>query len=187
MKTLLGVLLVGMVLTAAPNAAAQNATVEVVVDCCIVLKALYRYMDVDDKYEECSAYDASCTSLRLMQLFLNHTGTTLQQSLHAPGVQTRGSMLVFHVPVDEKLAPMLVFSFFGRSVSPADEQDMDLWLSYDTQLNRIRFEDSTCDFNKNVYTALILCSIVLLMFFIAVQVVSDVESKNKEDQSDKNL
>jgi hypothetical protein len=68
-----------------------------------------------------------------------------------------------------------VFAFFGRSVSPADETDTDMWLSYDTKLNKIRFEDSTCDFNRNVYTTLVLASLVLLMFFIAVQVVAETE------------
>lgn len=55
---------------------------------------------------------------------------------------------------------------------------MELWLSYDTKHNKIVFEDSTCDYNKNVYTGLVLSSIVLLMFFIAVQVLKNEESAN---------
>ena len=37
------------------------------------------------------------------------------------------------------------------------------------------FENSSCDFNKNVYTVLVLASVVLLMFFVAVQVVKNEE------------
>jgi hypothetical protein len=181
MLALRGVLLCAwVVLMTVHRAAAQETAVEVVIDCCTVLKALYRYMAVDDKYEPCT--DVGCSSLRLIQLFLNHTATTLAPTMH--GVQSRGSDLVFRVPTGQGLAPLLVFAFFGRSVSPADEQDMELWLSYDTTVNRVRFEDSTCDFNKNVYTALVLCSIVLLMFFIAVQVVKDTEHESKEQVTD---
>jgi len=79
------------------------------------------------------------------------------------------------MPVNADITPLLVFAFFGRSVSPADEKDLDMWLSYDTKLNKIRFEDSTCDLNRNVYTTLILASLVLLMFFIAVQVVAETD------------
>ena len=34
-----------------------------------------------------------------------------------------------------------------------------------------------CDFNKNIYTTLVLASISLLMFFIGVQVVAEKKSK----------
>jgi hypothetical protein len=128
-------------------------------------------MAVDDKFLPCTQGDERCTSLRLVQLFMQHTSTTLNQQQ----ALVRGSDLVFHVPTDVALAPLLVFAFFGRSVSPADETDMDMWLSYDTKLNKIRFEDSTCDLNRNVYTTLVLASLVLLMFFIAVQVVAETE------------
>jgi len=150
---------------------ADNSTVAVKVDCCEVVKTLYKYMSVDDKFLPCTQGDQRCVSLRLVQLFIQHTSTTLR----GVPVGIQGSDLVFYMPVNADITPLLVFAFFGRSVSPADEKDLDMWLSYDTKLNKIRFEDSTCDLNRNVYTTLILASLVLLMFFIAVQVVAETD------------
>jgi hypothetical protein len=50
-----------------------------------------------------------------------------------------------------------------------------MWLSYDAKLNKIRFEESECELNRNVYTTLILASLVLLMFFVAISVVSNTD------------
>lgn len=154
---------------------ADNSSVAVVIDCCTLVRTLYRYMSVDDKYLPCTQGDEHCTSLRLIRLFMQHSSTTLDSRRPA---LVRGSDIVFHVPTDVNLAPLLVFAFFGRSVSPADESDMDMWLSYDTKLNKIRFEDSTCDLNRNVYTTLVLASLTLLMFFIAVQMVQETQEQH---------
>lgn len=160
-------------------ATSAGDSVAVAIDCCTIVKSLYRYMSVDDKFLPCTQGDTRCSTLRLVQLFMQHT-SSMTSPLSPPFV--RGSDIVFYVPTDVALAPLLVFSFFGRSVAPADENDMDMWLSYDTKLNKIRFEDSTCDFNRNVYTTLVLASLVLLMFFIAVQMVAENEkSSDKHD------
>jgi hypothetical protein len=159
-------------LGAVQAASTHNSSVEVLVDCCTVVKTLYKYMAVDDQYLPCTTGDVQCPSLRLVQLFMQHTSTTLNPLRPA---LVRGSDIVFFMPTDSGLTPLLVFAFFGRSVSPADEEDMDMWLSYDTKLNKIRFEDSTCDFDRNVYTTLVLSTLALLMFFIAVSLVTDTD------------
>ncbi len=153
---------------------ADNSSVAVAIDCCTLVRTLYRYMSVDDKYIPCTQGDEHCTSLRLIRLFMQHSSTTLDTRHPA---LVRGSDIIFHMPTDVNLAPLLVFAFFGRSVSPADESDVDMWLSYDTKLNKIRFEDSTCELNRNVYTTLVLASLVLLMFFIAVQMAQETQEQ----------
>ena len=81
------------------------------------------------------------------------------------------------------LEDLFVFAFFGRIASPAESTEVDLWLSYDTKHELIVFEDSTCDYNRNVYKLLVLSSIILLMFFIGVQVVRNYEHYGKKDGS----
>jgi hypothetical protein len=87
---------------------------------------------------------------------------------------------VLSIPSNRDLEDLFVFSFFGRAASPAESTEVDLWLSYDKTHERIVFEDSTCDYNRNVYTLLVLSSIVLLMFFVGVQVV-------KNDETERNI
>jgi hypothetical protein len=152
-------------------------------DCCAVLSELYRYMAVveGDRYK-CVSPDASCPSLKLIRLFMNYTASTG----HGVSVQAQGSNLIVSMP-NNAMERLLVFAFFGRSASPTDSTDVELWLSYDTKNNVIVFEDSTCDYNNNVYTLLVLSSIVLLMFFIGVQVVRNEETDRKLKKMDTEL
>jgi hypothetical protein len=76
-------------------------------------------------------------------------------------------------------AYMKVTDGYKCTASPAESTRVDLWLSYDKTHERIVFEDSTCDYNRNVYTLLVLSSIVLLMFFVGVQVVKNDETERK--------
>ena len=41
-------------------------------DCCTVLNQLYTYMKVADSYK-CTGLDSSCASVKLIQLFVNHS------------------------------------------------------------------------------------------------------------------
>jgi hypothetical protein len=157
---------------------AQKPHFDVSIDCCTVLNELYKYMAVDDKYK-CTSPDTRCASLKLMQLFVNTSATTMLAA------KQQGSDIVFSLPDGVELASLLVYAFFGRSVSPAAGTEMQMWLSYDTNINRIKFEDSPCNFNKNVYTTLVLSSVILLMFFIAVQVVSDEKANKKTEVQQK--
>lgn len=161
----------------------EASTITASVDCCAVLNELYRYMAVveGDRYK-CVSPDARCPSLKLVRLFMNYTAST------APGVsvQAQGPKLSVSMP-QSSVERLLVFAFFGRSASPSDSTDVEVWLSYDAKHDMIVFEDSTCDYNKNVYTLLVLSSIVLLMFFIGVQVVKNEETDRKCKKMDTEL
>jgi len=149
-----------------------SSSTQLSMDCCHVLNELYTYLAVVDSGRySCSSPDTQCPSVKLVQLFLNHTRATV------PGAtaHAEGGNLIFSVPTGG-LGTLFVFGFFGRCASRTDSSEMELWLSYDTKHNKIVFENSSCDFNKNVYTVLVLASVVLLMFFVAVQVVKNEES-----------
>lgn len=79
-------------------------------------------------------------------------------------------------------AALCVFAFFGRSVAPrAEEPDSPWWLTYVD--GRVALRESAGEFNKGVYTFLVLASVVLLIFFIAVQVKRD-ESEAQRAQAE---
>ena len=155
------------VLALCSGAAAQHT---LTLDCCMVLNKLYAYMKVTDGYK-CTGPDTGCASVKLMQQFVSHTKT----AVHDSGMRTNGSDIVLSIPSNRNLEDLFVFAFFGRAASPAESTEVDLWLSYDTTNELIVFEDSTCDYNRNVYTLLVLSSMILLMFFIGVQVVRNYE------------
>ena len=91
------------------------------------------------------------------------------------------------MPSSSTLGDLLVFAFFGRAAAPSASTEVDLWLTYDTKHDKIVFEDSACNYNRNVYTLLVLSSIVLLMFFIGVQVVKNDAAEQKMANIEKEL
>lgn len=161
------------------RAAAQHT---LTLDCCTVLNKLYAYMKVTDGYK-CTGPDTGCASVKLVQQFVSHTKT----AVHDSGMRTNGSDIVLSIPSNRNLEDLFVFAFFGRAASPAESTEVDLWLSYDKTHERIVFEDSTCDYNRNVYTLLLMSSIVLLMFFVGVQVVKNDETERKMAAMDKEV
>ena len=135
-------------------------------------------MKVTDSYK-CTSPDTGCVSVKLVQQFINHTKAVV----HCSSMHTQGSDIVLSMQSNHNLEDLFVFAFFGRIASPAESTEVDLWLSYDTKHELIVFEDSTCDYNRNVYKLLVLSSIILLMFFIGVQVVRNYEHYGKKDGS----
>jgi len=163
--------LAALALLACTGARAQQT---IALDCCAVLNSLYGYMKVADRYA-CKSPDSACASVKLVQLFVEHSRAAAQGvNIHAQGAQ-----ILVTMPSDDTLRELLVFAFFGRAAAPSASTEVDLWLSYDTKHEKIVFEDSTCAYNRNVYTLLVLSSIVLLMFFIGVQVAKKDETEQR--------
>ena len=151
-------------------------------DCCTVLNQLYTYMKVADSYK-CTGLDSSCASVKLVQLFVNHS----RSSPHGIDMRAQGAEILVTNPSRSTLRDLLVFAFFGRAAAPSASTEVDLWLTYDTKHDKIVFEDSACNYNRNVYTLLVLSSIVLLMFFIGVQVVKNDAAEQKMAKIEKEL
>lgn len=151
------------------------------VPCCVVLNLLYDHMVAGDRLpaDQCQQ---TCAASPLVHLFVNQTrlmldpGRALAQGgvSVAPGLAPGdGPRLLFEVDAARAdFASLCVFAFFGRSVAPrAEEPDSPWWLTYVD--GRVALRESAGEFNKGVYTFLVLASVVLLIFFIAVQVKRD--------------
>lgn len=155
-----------------PAGASAQQTVSL--DCCTVLNHMYTYMKVADSYK-CTGQDSGCASVKLIQLFVNHS----RSSPHGIDMRAQGAEILVTMPSGSTLEDLLVFAFFGRAAAPSASTEVDLWLTYDTKHDKIVFEDSACNYNRNVYTLLVLSSIVLLMFFVGVQVVKNDAAEQK--------
>ena len=143
------------------------------VHCCAVLKELHKFVRERDEIK-CST--GTCNLIPLMLEFQKQTSSLLQNS-----VQVDGTHLMFVMPAEsEHLYKLLVYAFLGRilheeqsnSANSAD-YNTNKWMMFDSNTRTFEFQQSMCDFNKNIYTALVLSSISLLMFFIGVQVASN--------------
>ena len=71
---------------------------------------------------------------------------------------------------------MSLFAFLGRSMAvDMSMSDATKWISHDIQNDKFYLEDSACEINRDIYTTLLLFSILLLIFFIGVQVQNDIQ------------
>ena len=155
---------------------------ELTVECCDVLHEMHRYL-VDkpsDRMttESCHRHTRQCLSYNLIRMFIKHSRLLLDPHNKLPenGVRTTDTALVFSLsPAQLDILPMSIFAFLGRSMAvDVSMSDATKWISYDTQNDKFYLEDSACEINRDIYTTLLLFSILLLIFFIGVQVQNDM-------------
>jgi len=154
-----------------------------VLDCCRVLAELYTYMGQTAQYR-CPAdgVDANCHKVPLFRHFNASTTAAIEGSRS----HVQGSQMHVYYPADSKLEHLLVLALFGRSASSASvSTKSEYWVRFDEKHGKVVFEQTACEYNKSVYSLLILSSISLLMFFIAVNVVNGVEMKQKMAELEK--
>ena len=146
--------------------------------CCAVLTELHKFVRERDENDCFTDVTGNCNSLPIMLEFVKQTNSLLESN----SVQVNGSHLMFSIPTEnEHLYKLLVYSFLGRILheeqSQSDDYNTNKWMMFDSNSGTFQFQQSMCDFNKNIYTTLVLASISLLMFFIGVQVVAEKKSK----------
>ena len=145
--------------------------------CCAVLTELHKFVRERDENDCFTDVTGNCNSLPIMLEFVKQTNSLLESN----SVQVNGSHLMFSIPTEnEHLYKLLVYSFLGRILHEEQSKSADYntnkWMMFDSNTRTFQFQQSMCDFNKNIYTTLVLASISLLMFFIGVQVVTATKS-----------
>lgn len=174
-----------MILLLVSYAVAQEAnTTELFsIECCEMLKVLTIFMvpSTGDKVDECKPHE--CWTLKLVQLFVNHTKSMLHRTdsvtsvANQPVETVRISKLKTHIEIirsvfSDNAQEVLVFAFLGRTV--AIEQglrDEYKSLEYNILTDTLSVRDSACSIDKTIYSTMVVASIALLVFFIATQVV----------------
>ena len=76
---------------------------------------------------------------------------------------------------------ILAQAYVGRLISTDTEDIVDsankLNLIYDTQTTKFQIVRPACQFDKNIYNSMVLASVVLLIFFIGMQIIEHEETK----------
>lgn len=174
-----------MILLLVSYAVAQEAnTTELFsIQCCEMLKVLTIFMvpSTGDKVEESKQNE--CCTLKLVQLFVNHTKSMLHltdsvTSVANQHVETvRISKLKTHIEIirsvlSDNAQEVLVFAFLGRAVAiEPGLRDEYMSLEYNILSDTLSVRDSACSIDKTIYSTMVVASIALLVFFIATQVV----------------
>jgi hypothetical protein len=90
-------------------------------------------------------------------------------------VQTEDAALRITLPADaESALELLAWAFLGRVValpSPSAAGQQKVLLEYDIHRNSMHVKRDSCEFDKNLHTGMVLASVALLVFFIAMTVV----------------
>lgn len=161
------------------------------IECCDLLQQIHRFF-VDKptdriSLDTCRQSPRECLSYNLIKTFVRHTRQMLDPQLKLPdnGVTMTDSSLLFALSNQTlDVASMSIFAFMGRSVATdASMHDATKWMSYDIHNDKFYLEDSACEINRDIYTTLLLASIVILVFFIGVQVQRDEAEKRQEEEA----
>jgi hypothetical protein len=172
-----------------PSHAQQSNGFSVSVECCDVLQHIHKYL-VDKptdriSTETCRKNTKECVSYNLIKTFVKHTKVMLDPyNKQSPSrVEVKDGSLVFVLSNETMdVVSMSIFAFMGRSVATdASMKSVTKWVSYDVQKDKFYMEDTVCEINKDVYTTLLLTSIILLIFFIDIQVQRDEARKYQDN------
>ena len=117
-------------------------------------------------------------SLKLIDIFVNHSRVLLNSTSVVYKDDTH--IIISRNVMLQKTASLVVLAFLGGSV-PTEHGLLDehLSLEYDSTLDKIR--DSACAVNKTTYSTIVLASIALVVFFIAMQVIEVDKRKEMPD------
>ena len=188
-QSLLMVLCVCNVLTA-------TSASQIQVRCCDVWAELGKYTVEKTGSQlnaaRCEQHSALCADINLVQRFVTHSNAALDGILRFNPEDAEFSLNVNNVTDSTAMLRVLVWAFIGRTISRPDMNYDGLkhtYLEYDIQKDTLQVRTPSCEFHKSIYTAMVLVSISLLMFLIAVQVVDNhtpakSKSKNKKNELD---
>jgi hypothetical protein len=160
-----------------------NVTQDLVsIDCCEMLAVLttYTVQSTRDKVGKNSCDSHKCLSLQVVQLFINHTRSMLDLS---SSVQTSSThiQIMQHV-LSQHTERMLVLALLGRESLPDNLREEHMSLEYNAALDVLSVRDSLCSTDKTIYSTIVVASILLLVFFIACQVVETEKRKQAGTQ-----
>jgi len=145
------------------------------VSCCRAFEALAA-MTVERSgsrlpVEACRAGGRKCMDLKLIREFVEQSRALLGRDR----VQTEDAALRIMLPADSESAlELLAWAFLGRVValpSPSAAGQQKVLLEYDIHRNSMHVKRDSCEYDKSLYSAMVLASVAILVFFISMTVV----------------
>jgi hypothetical protein len=162
------------------------------VGCCQVWTQLNAYV-VEKTGSElarstCEQRQEVCADITLIKKFIAESNAVLPDGIKLADNGRDYILNVTDARDPEVFLNLFVWAFLGRTVSnPAINHEglQHRYLEYDIQNDELSVRTPSCEFNKAVYTAMVLVSVSLLMFLIGMQIVDRHHaSKAKTDAVD---
>lgn len=156
------------------------------VSCCAVFEAMTAFtVERTGAYlraDMCRASEDKCMDLKLIREFVEQSRAVLGR--HTVDVLTESKLISLTLHSDSDAASMvglLAWAFIGRVVTGADGRKtastQKVLLEYDIHRNKLVVQRDSCEINKSLYSAMVLGSVTLLVFFISMMVVERVRQK----------
>lgn len=156
------------------------------VSCCTVFEAMTAFtVERTGAYlraDMCRASEDKCMDLKLIREFVEQSRAVLGR--HTVDVLAESNLISLTLHSDSDAASMvglLAWAFIGRVVTGADGRKtastQKVLLEYDIHRNKLVVQRDSCEINKSLYSAMVLASVTLLVFFISMMVVERVRQK----------
>lgn len=161
---------------------ASNVTHTHSVACCDFWKDLSAFVTEKTgskmSYEQCmEEYD--CTKNKLLKQFLHQSNRLTNQNLFFDAEnKVRIDTTAWSSDV---VSSLLAWAFVGRIVSAEQSDDNLLSLIYDFQTDQLSLQRTTCEFDRSIYTSMVLISVSLLTYFIVHRVIKQTPEAKTSD------
>jgi hypothetical protein len=134
----------------------------------------------------CCASETKCMELDLKVIheFIEKSRTIMGR--HNVQAFERSNVIRFTIQSDMDAASvigLMAWAFLGRTVSSREQSNKQtVFLQYDIHRNKLLIHRDSCEINKSLYSAMILASVTLLIFFISMMVNDSVRHKMEKQK-----
>ena len=133
----------------------------------------------------CEEQKLTCKDMKIIHIFIEQ----IQVILGKANIQQKNDHLKITLPssINDDIMQMLALSVIGRVIGVPDFfPEAAVQLVYDTQYDKLSIQRPTCEYSKSIYNSIVLASVVLLIFFIGMQVIErdfETQTRTSEKQS----
>lgn len=141
------------------------------VSCCSLWKALndFTIEKTGSELPSCTKQNIRCQDMNLIHKFISE----IQVIVGKQNIKLNNDNLNITLACDiqDNTVQLLALSVIGRVISKDNHAPVQL--VYDTQYDKLTINRPTCEYSKSIYNSIVLASVVLLIFFIGMQVIEE--------------
>jgi len=139
------------------------------IDCCSLMISMQRFIALETN-PVLDCHPETCMASSLVKLFVQETGTQVE-------LQQQHTRVELTIPAqDHRFTEMLVWALIGRHYSANLAGDHTHFI-FNTATQTLTAKMPKCEFQKPIYTILLLVSIILLIFSLVLQNLKQKELK----------
>ena len=156
-----------------------------VTDCCDIWAALQQFTVEKTGSQIALAHckqQVRCSDLKLVEVFVQQSRVLLSPAA-VQYVDAHRIQINLTDTKPQKLLNLLALAFVGRQISVSDiDVGSQVQLIYDIQTDRFNVNRPVCQYSKGIYNSMVLASVVLLIFFIAMQIIEQAKAQQTQEQ-----